>query len=79
LLIFVIHFLPQAIPRKDEQAVKPTISLDSSVINLPSDVQGQAGTSNIGGEHNAAYPQHLYSPQAQPFYYQGEVKKLLHM
>ncbi|KAF6993191.1 hypothetical protein CFC21_010118 [Triticum aestivum] len=61
----------QTIPVKDEKTVKPTISLDSSVINLPSDVQAQAGTSNIGGEHNVLYPQHMYSSQAQPFYYQG--------
>ena len=61
----------QTIPGKDEKTVKPTISLDSSVINLPSDVQAQAGTSNIGGEHNVLYPQHMYSSQAQPFYYQG--------
>ncbi|XP_037466919.1 uncharacterized protein LOC119338786 isoform X2 [Triticum dicoccoides] len=61
----------ETIPRKDEKTVKPTISLDSSVINLPSEGQVQAVTSNIGGEHRAAYPQHIYSSQAQPFYYQG--------
>ncbi|KAM3406385.1 hypothetical protein ACQJBY_000465 [Aegilops geniculata] len=61
----------QTIPAKDEKTVKPTISLDSSVINLPSDGQAQAGTSNIGGEHNVVFPQHMYSSQAQPFYYQG--------
>ncbi|KQJ99325.1 uncharacterized protein LOC100846631 isoform X2 [Brachypodium distachyon] len=61
----------QTIARKDEKILKPTISLDSSVISLPSEGQAQAGTSNIGVEHNAAYPQHMYSPQAQPFYYPG--------
>ncbi|VAI74872.1 unnamed protein product [Triticum turgidum subsp. durum] len=61
----------ETIPMKDEKTVKPTISLDSSVINLPSEGQVQAVTSNIGGEHSAAYPQHIYSSQAEPFYYQG--------
>ncbi|XP_040382875.1 YTH domain-containing protein ECT1-like [Oryza brachyantha] len=61
----------QTIPRKDEKAPKPTISNDPNDINLPSEGQAQAGTSNIGGGQNAAYPQTLYSSQAQPFYYQG--------
>ncbi|KAI4973301.1 hypothetical protein ZWY2020_029009 [Hordeum vulgare] len=59
------------IPRKDEKTVKPIISLDSSAISLPSEGQVQAVTTNVGGEHSAAYPQLMYSSQAQPFYYQG--------
>ncbi|KAG8048275.1 hypothetical protein GUJ93_ZPchr0008g11883 [Zizania palustris] len=61
----------QSIPSKDEKAPKPTIFHDSNDINIPSEGQAQAGTSNIGGGHDDAYPQTLYSSQAQPFYYQG--------
>ncbi|XP_062196039.1 YTH domain-containing protein ECT4-like isoform X2 [Phragmites australis] len=61
----------QPVPSKDEKATVPPLSVASSAIDLPSDGQTQAGTSNIGGNHNAAYPHNFYASQAQPFYYQG--------
>ncbi|CAO2207558.1 unnamed protein product [Urochloa humidicola] len=61
----------QLVPGKDEKATVPPISVDSNSIDLPSEGQTQAGTSNIDGDHNAAYPHNFYASQAQPFYYQG--------
>ncbi|CAO2177328.1 unnamed protein product [Urochloa humidicola] len=61
----------QLVPGKDEKATVPPISVDSNAIDLPSEGQTQAGTSNIDGDHNAAYPHNFYASQAQPFYYQG--------
>ncbi|GJN15480.1 hypothetical protein PR202_gb02400 [Eleusine coracana subsp. coracana] len=61
----------QPVPSKDEKAIVPPISVDSNAIDLPSEGQAQAGTSNIGGDHNAAYQHNFYASQTQPFYYQG--------
>ncbi|KAK8451697.1 hypothetical protein SEVIR_6G252100v4 [Setaria viridis] len=61
----------QPVPSKDDKATLPPISVDSNAIDLPSEGQTQAGTSNIDGDHNAAYPHNFYASQAQPFYYQG--------
>ncbi|KAG2580606.1 YTH domain-containing protein ECT2-like [Panicum virgatum] len=61
----------QPVPSKDEKATLPPISVDSNVINIPCEGQTQAGTSNIDGDHNTAYPHNFYASQAQPFYYQG--------
>jgi hypothetical protein len=68
-----INHLPQHVPSKDEKATFPPISVDSNVIDIPSEGQTQAGTSNIDVDHNAAYPHNFYASQAQPFYYQGQL------
>ncbi|KAJ1283649.1 hypothetical protein BS78_03G144400 [Paspalum vaginatum] len=58
-------------PSKDEKATVPQISVVPNATDLPCEGQAQAGTSNVDGEHNAAYLHHFYASQAQPFYYQG--------
>jgi YTH domain-containing family protein len=63
--------LPQPIPSKDEKAIVPPISVDSRAIDVPSEVQAQAGASNISENHKTAYPHNFYASQRQPFYYQG--------
>lgn len=68
-----VNLLSQPVPSKDEKATLPPISVDSNVINIPCEGQTQAGTSNIDGDHNAAYPHNFYASQAQPFYYQGQL------
>ncbi|XP_062192017.1 YTH domain-containing protein ECT2-like isoform X2 [Phragmites australis] len=58
----------QPVPSKDEKTIVPPISVDSNAIDLPSEGQAPAGTSNTDGDHN---PHNFYASQAQPFYYQG--------
>lgn len=73
LFAYCTNHLPQPVPGKDEKATVPPISVGSNTIDLPSEGQNQAGTSNIDGDHNSAYPNNFYASQAQPFYYQGQL------
>ena len=71
LFVDCINHLPQPVASKDEKAAVPPISVDSNAIDLPSEGQTQAGTSNMDGGHNGAH--NFYASQAQPFYYQGQL------
>ena len=71
LFVDCINHLSQPVASKDEKAAVPPISVDSNAIDLPSEGQTQAGTSNMDGGHNGAH--NFYASQAQPFYYQGQL------